>query len=372
MRVKYPFYVKLVLLLLGIVLVVVIMRQAKSILVPLLISGLLAILISPLTTFLLKIRFPKVLAVILSVISLIFIISALFYFFYNQIQRFSTDLGPLQERITYYIDRLNHYLLENFESATPISAETIQGAIFTYINENATGFTQGIISTVTNITMMLIMPVYIFLFLYYREFLFEFILMLFHEKYQIKVHTVIPKVKLVVQNYITGMFVVIIILAILNSIALLALGIGHAFLFAGFAALLNVIPFLGPFIGATLPIAYAILTKDSLWYAFGVFIAFYIIQMFESNLFTPKIVGGKVSMNPLMTIISLFVGNYIWGLAGMVLFIPAMAILKVIFDEIEGMEPYAFLLGEAKPPEDSLPGLSLKEQISKVRGRLKI
>jgi predicted PurR-regulated permease PerM len=120
----------------------------------------------------------------------------------------------------------------------------------------------------------------------------------FPDRHQQRVSTIIMKVKLVVQNYISGMLMVILILAVLNSIALFSLGIKHALLFAVFAAMLNVIPFIGPFIGAVLPITYALLAKDSLWYPFGVFLAFYVIQLAESNFFTPKIVGGKVSMNP--------------------------------------------------------------------------
>ncbi len=372
MNIKFPYYFKFVMLLLGLVLVVFIMREAKVILVPLLISGLLAILISPLTTWMERIRIPKALAVGLSVISLLALLSALVYFFYNQILRFSGDLSLLEERVGYYLGMLNAYIEENLDGVVPISADTIQNAIFQYLYENAAGLTQGVIATAGTLTMVFIMPIYIFLFLYFRQFLIEFILMSFEDKHKIKVRNAISKVKLVVQNYITGMFLVICILAVLNSIALLSLGIKHAFLFAGFAAILNVIPFLGPFIGATLPILYAFLTKDSLWYTFGVFMAFYFIQLFESNLFTPKIVGGKVSMNPLMTIIALFVGNFIWGLAGMILFIPGMAILKVIFDEVEGLEAYGFLLGDTREAKKSNNRKGLREQLREVRGRLKL
>lgn len=372
MKVKLPFYAKFTLLMLGLVLIVFIMREAKAVLVPLLVSGLLAILISPFTSLLEKIKFPKALAVGISVISLLALLSALIYFFYNQILRFSGDLNQLEERAEYYIQMLNSFIENNFEGVVPISGENIQNAVFQYLRDNSASLTQGLIATASTLTMVFIMPIYIFLFLFYRGFLIEFILMSFEDRHRLKVRDVISKVKLVVQNYISGMFWVICILAVLNSIALLSLGITHAFLFAGFAAILNVIPFLGPFIGAILPILYAFLTKDSLWYPFGVFLAFYVIQLFESNLFTPKIVGGKVSMNPLMTIIALFVGNFIWGLAGMILFIPGMAILKVIFDAVEGMEPYGFLLGDTKTAQKRANRRSLKEQIMQVRGRLKL
>lgn len=160
----------------------------------------------------------------------------------------------------------------------------------------------------------------------------------------------------------------ILILSVLNFTALSIIGIKHALLFAVFAGFLNVIPYVGPIIGSTLPIAYALLTTDSLWYPIAVFASFYVIQTIEGNFLTPKITGSQVSLNPLMTIIALFVGNFIWGLAGMILFVPGLAILKVIFDEIEGMEAYSFLLSTVKGGRRR----SLKEQtmIAKLKNVL--
>lgn len=342
---RLPTYFRMVVILLGIILTVFVMITAKSILVPLLISGLLAVLISPLASWLERHHIPQFLAAALSVVALLALLTGLVFFFYNQLLGFANDLSLLNDRVSELVAGLNAFLEEHIEGSVPLSMSSLQNTFFGYLTENMSTLTQGVIATATTLTVVFIMPIYIFLFLYFRRFLIEFLMRAFPDQHLGKVETAIQKVKKVVQNYITGMFIVILILAVLNSIALFSLGIKHALLFAVFAAMLNVIPFIGPFIGATLPIAYALLTKDSLWYPFGVFLAFYVIQLAESNLFTPKIVGGKVSMNPLMTIIALFVGNFIWGLAGMILFIPGMAILKVIFDEIPAMRPYGFLLG---------------------------
>ncbi len=373
MEVRLPLYAKMVFILSGVILTGFLMITAKSILVPLLISGLLAVLISPLAGWLEKNGIHKILACFISLIALIAFLSGLIYFFYNQIIGFADDLSALQRRFAELLGTFNEFLEANIEGAVPISMDNIERAIFDYVSANVATLTQGVIATATTLTIMFIIPVYIFLFLYFRNFLIEFVMRAFTEKNRPKVQNVIHKVKLVVQNYISGMLVVILILAILNSIALISLGIKHAMLFAVFAAMLNVIPFLGPFIGSTLPIMFALLTKDSLWYPFGVFLAFYVIQLAESNFFTPKIVGGKVSMNPFMTILALFVGNFIWGLAGMILFIPGMAILKVIFDEIPGMEPYGFLLGHARTTaKEKTDRRGLRDQIRSVRGRFRI
>ncbi len=251
-----------------------------------------------------------------------------------------------------------------------LSVDKIKDILFKQVNENLNVLTKGVIATVGTLTLVFIIPIYLFLFIFYRRFIVTFIKKIFSKEHEEKIEKTVVKVKNVVQKYIKGAFYVICILAVLNSIALLSLGIKHALLFAVFAALLNVIPFLGPIMGSILPIIFALLTKDSLWYPFGVFLSFYIIQVVESNFFTPRIVGDQVSMNPLMTIIALFIGNFIWGLAGMILFIPGMAILKVIFDQVDGMEPYGFLLGSVNPKKkyDTTKG---EEIVAKIKKKLK-
>ncbi len=353
MKIQLPAYFKLVIILIGIVAIVVIMREAKAILTPIMIAGFFAILVSPFTAWLEKKRIPRAIAILISLIALIAFVFAIMYFFYNQILGFSADLGALERRVNELVRSINIFIAEYFDGAVPISIDNIRETIFQQLTANIDALTKGIIATAGTLTMVFMIPVYIFLFLYFRFFLEEFIRRAFADHGE-KVTRVLGKVKFVVQNYIVGMFIVICILAVLNSIALYSLGIRHALLFAVFAAVLNVIPFLGPFIGATLPITFALLTKDSLWYPIGVFLAFYVIQLMESNIFTPGIVGGRVSMNPLMTIITLFAGYFIWGIVGMILFIPGMAILKVIFDEIDEMKPYGFLLGKlSDEPEES-------------------
>lgn len=346
--IEQPAYIKLTAILLGVVLLVFVMKEAKSILVPILIAGFLAVLISPFTSWLEKKGLAPALASVISLISLLALTSGIVYFFYNQILSFSGDLEGLEARFSELAGNINRFTAEHFDGVVPISMDNIKEVLFQQIYDNMNVLTQGILATAGTLTLVFIIPVYIFLFIYYRGFIIEFFKKVFAQKHESKVEHAIYKIKEVVQKYIKGAFIVICILAVLNTIALYSLGIKHALLFAVFAAMLNVIPYLGPFLGAVFPIAFALLTKDSLWYPFGVFLAFYVIQLFESNLFTPRIVGAQVSMNPLMTIIALFIGNFIWGLAGMILFIPGMAILKVIFDEVEGLEAYGFLLGSVE------------------------
>ncbi len=348
-KIELPYYLRITIILLCLVLIVVIMQTAKAVLVPILIAGLLAVLISPFTSWLERKRIPPTLSAAISLVSIILLVAGVIYFFYSQIANFSNELEGLENRFGDLLVSFNKFLSKLSGGAVNLSVGKIKLVLFQQVNENLNILTKGVIATVGRLTLAFIIPIYLFLFIFYRSFIVDFIKKVFAKKHEERVGKTVLKVKNVVQKYIKGAFFVICILAVLNSIALLSLGIKHALLFAVFAAFLNVIPFLGPIIGSILPIIFALLTKDSLWYPFGVFLSFYVIQVVESNYFTPRIVGSQVSMNPLMTIIGLFIGNFIWGLAGMILVIPIMAILKVIFDQVDGMEPYSFLLGTVRP-----------------------
>lgn len=369
-KVELPYYLRITTILLGLILTVVIMQSAKAVLVPILIAGFLAVLISPFTSWLERKKIGPTFSAIISLVSIILLVVGILYFFYFQIANFSSDLDGLESRFSELLDSLNKFVGGLSGGQINLSVDKIKEALFKQANENMSVVTKGVVATVGTLTLVFIIPIYLFLFIFYRSFIVDFIKKLFSKKHESKVEKTVVKVKDVVQKYIKGAFYVICILAVLNSIALFSLGIKHALLFAVFAAFLNVIPFLGPIIGSILPILFALLTKDSLWYPFGVLLSFYVIQVIESNFFTPKIVGSQVSMNPLMTIIALFIGNFIWGLAGMVLFIPGVAILRVIFDQVEGMEAYAFLLGSVRPKK-KYANIKGKEIVAKFKKKQK-
>ncbi len=151
---------------------------------------------------------------------------------------------------------------------------------------------------------------------------------------------------MVAQDYITGLFMVMAIVGALNSIGLFILGIKYALFFGLLASILTIIPYIGIFIGSLLPMAFALVTKDSAWYAVGVAAFFWVVQFLEGNFITPNIIGNKVSINPFAAILALFIGAEVWGAAGMILFIPFLAILKVLFDAVEPLQPFGFLIGD--------------------------
>lgn len=369
-KIELPWYVKMTVLLGGLILLVFAMVQASSILIPFLFAVFFSILLTPLASLLERYHIHRFFASFFSVFIGITFLAGIIFFFYTQIVSFAQDLGMIEERIDELFAHFSGFFNVYLDVEPDTQLESARDAIISFLRENVEPLTRGVMTAATTITMFFLIPIYVFLLLIYRNFLKTFFLMaLARSNSDGRVEILLHKVRSVVQNYITGMFFVICILAVLNSAALMIIGVDHAIFFGVFAAMLNVIPFLGPIIGSILPIIYSLLTMDSLWYPVAVLAVFYVIQLFESNLFTPLIVGQRVSLNPLVTLLAIFIGGQIWGLAGMILFIPGLAMLKEVFDEVESLRPYGYLLGKVKTREETekeyfpvkLPGLKKKE-----------
>jgi predicted PurR-regulated permease PerM len=343
-----------VVLVFGIALVYILII-AQKIIVPLIVAFFMAFLLMPLCKWLESKKFPTVLAAITSLLVAIVGLAGVVVLFGSQVKRFTKDFDQIAGRIA----EIRESLPQQIQSRL---ADFKTEDVAQFFEENVGEIFQGLAGFVSSFTFVIIVPIYIVLILVYRRLFKTFLLRVFEGNENTdsseqraeeniengdkrNMRELIPRIKQIVQKYIQGMFYVICILFVLNSIALISLGIEHALLFAAFAAVLNIIPFVGPMLGSLLPILFALLTKDSMFYPVAVLVAFVIIQTAESNLITPNIVGRNVSLNPLVSLLALFIGASIWGVVGMILFIPLIAILKEIFASIEGLEPYAYVLG---------------------------
>ena len=194
-----------------------------------------------------------------------------------------------------------------------------------------------------------LLPVYLFMILYYKPLLIEFIRRLFRDEHQATVTSVLTSSKSIIQTYLIGLFFELIIVAILNSAGLLLLGIEYAIILGVIGAVLNLIPYLGGIIAIALPMVIAFVTKDSLTYPILVFFVYLFIQFVDNNFIVPKIVAARVRINALISIVAVLIGGALWGISGMFLSIPITAILKVMFDHIESLKPWGFLLGDIVP-----------------------
>jgi len=325
-------------------LIVYIMIIARSVLIPLIFAGFIAVLFSPVSTWLEHRRFPRWLSSLICLILALVIIGGVITFFYTQTRSFSGDLKTLGQSINSLISDFTNWVNESAGGANLIQLDTMQEALGIFLQNNSSMITQGLAQATASFLQVLLFMTFVVSFLIYRDSILAFLLMAIKGDDE-RVKGILLKVKDVVRNYIIGIFLVILVLAFFNSIFLLAIGLDHAIFFAVFAAVLNIVPFIGPLVGSVLPAIFALVMKDSLWYPFGVILYFIVIQSFESYLITPNIVGRKVSINPMFTILAIFIGNMVWGVAGMILFIPFTAVLKQVFDEVDHLKPYGYIMG---------------------------
>jgi predicted PurR-regulated permease PerM len=326
--------------------ILLLMIFAKSLLVPLMIAAFMAMLLVPLVRRLENLKIPRTLSITISLLTILALLGAVGFFFGSQISSFAEDLTNIQGRFNSIVDQIENAIDQMFGVTNALNFENLNDQFFTFLKDNAGKISGVAFSTLGTLGLLVLIPVYIFMFLLYRDHFTQFIIRLFKKEPKEKVITIVTELRQVIQHYILGMLKVMAILATLNAIGLMILGIKHAIFFAIFAAILNVVPYIGPLVGSIVPITFALLTKDSLWYPIGVLISFSINQSIEGHFLTPKIVGSNVSINPLTSLLALIIGGTIWGIVGMILFIPMSAILKKILELSPETEVYAFLMGE--------------------------
>jgi predicted PurR-regulated permease PerM len=200
------------------------------------------------------------------------------------------------------------------------------------------------------LAFLFLIPVYVFMILFYQPLLIEFFHKLFGKNNRDKVSEIIYQIKTLIQSYLIGLLIEVGIIAFLYTVGLLFLGIEYALILGILGALLNLIPYLGSIIAASIPMIIAIVTKPSPWFALLVLALYVFIQFIDNNFIVPKIVASKVKINALASIIAVITFGSLWGISGMLVAIPLIAIVKLIFDHIESLKPWGFLLGDSMPP----------------------
>lgn len=348
--------------LLSLIAVVFILYVLKPFIVPILFAIIFSVMIFPIQRFLEKKWRCNRLFATLTSLAILFVLTALFFFlistrllyFMDNSEVYSQKLGELFHKSVNSLEQSFNIGNNRLFSQQEFKAETI-------IKDNLDKVGVVLTESSSLLSDLILIPIYIFFFLYYRAFFRTFLYKLFRSKSKSFINSILKKVYQIQQNYLLGLIKVIIIVGCLNSLGLLLLGISNPFFFGFLAAFLLLIPYVGVIIGSLLPAIIALATKDTAWYAFGVIAIFGFIQFLEGNFITPKITGSKVSVNAFVVITSLIVFSMLWGITGMVLALPITATLKIIFDNTPGFEAYGFLIGE---PID-------KHLQSKARVRLK-
>lgn len=322
----------------------------QPILSPLLSAFIVALLLRPLSSGIERLKISRGISSVLSIVLVLLVLTGLSYFFSSQVGSITSDLNAIGARFNELIDMGYGWMENTFGVRQQQQTRYLKDSLNSFLENSTTAFTKTLSATADFFAGFFLFLIGLFFFLYYRKFFVQFLFKWFRPENYTTLSETIKKVEMVVRSYIVGLFTVIIIVAVLNSVGLLLLGIEHAIFFGALAAVLTIIPYIGILFGSLLPILFALVTKDSLWYPLGVALLFWGVQFLEGNFITPNIIGGKVSVNPFAAIIALFFGGMIWGALGMILSIPVLAIIKVVCDTVPSLQPIGFLLDN--PPKD--------------------
>ena len=332
---------------------------------------LLAMLLLPVTNFFARRRVPKPVSIIIPLFLSIVTIGALVYFLSSQVMNFMDDAPKLRERITEVSLSFQRWLNMNMNISVPKQNEYLKDTV-----ENIKGDAPKIVSatflSLTEVfTYLVLLPIYTFLILYYRNTIKTFFVRVFKNGDQDQVQEVLSESSNVAQRYITGLLIETTIVFSLNTLGFLILGIQYAVFLALLAALLNLIPYVGMLVANIICMVVTLITSENIGDVLWVGIILAVVQFIDNNFGMPMIVGNKVRINALVTIVGVLVGGALCGIPGMFLAIPGLAVLKVIFDKVPDLHPWGLLLGdESETPQKhqrlALPKFRAKKKTVKA------
>lgn len=341
---KYPLYLKLPLLTVGLLALAALLYFGASILIPFIIAWLIATMLNPLVSKLQK-KINRIAAILLVVVPTVLIAGSIMFLVISQVNHLGESMPTLVEKFRGLIQQGISWLSEHLN----INQDNINNWFTKTQNDVLKNSGVAIGHTITAMSKLLLdavlVPVYIFFILYYQPQMLEFIRKLASTK-QRKLNQILMDTKTLIQSYLVGLLIEAFIVATLYSIGLLVLGIDYAILLGLIGALLNIIPYLGAIVSATLFAIVALLTKDSPTDALLVLILYFVVHTTDNFYLIPRIVASKLRLNALVSITVIFTGGILWGIPGMFLAIPLTGVLKVIFDHVESLKPWGYLLGD--------------------------
>jgi len=360
---------KLVILMLFFLLLYTFLVEFKNFLYPIFLGILFAYLLYPVAKFFERFSIPRIPGILLSVILGIIIVYGTIFLIYTQLRFLLKDLPRLEATAVKNIDTFFMQIESQFGEVPDASQSNLKKTISEFFRASTDNLDSILTSTAQTVFTIFIMPVYVFFLLYYRNKYRDFILMVLPEKGHKKTDEIIKDISIVIKKYMGGVFIVVLILCVVNSLGLYIVGVKYWLLFGLIAAIWNFIPYFGTIIGFSFPLVMALLTGDGPGTAIGVVILFIIVQFTENNLLTPNITGGQVRVNPFFIILSVLIAGIIWGIPGMFIVVPLMASFRIICEKVDSLKPYAFLIGDSGTEKYALTTNKLKKFFTGNRAR---
>lgn len=329
-------------------LLTILLYYGRPLLVPICFAALFSMLLLPVAQKMESWGVNKALSIILSELLIVLFFGGIILLLTWQISDMSQNASQIEQSINEKLKQIKEFLTGSFGISPQKQEEIIQKQQESSGDKLAAILSGVLASLGTLLANFLLVLVYVFLFMYFRGHLKKFVLKLVPREKASATTKVIENSRKVAQKYIGGLMLMIVGLWIMYSIGFGLVGVKNFFFFAIICGLLEIVPFVGNLIGNILTVIFALAQGAGMDVVIGILITYALVQFIQTYLLEPLVVGSEVSINPVFTIIGIVVGEFIWGIPGMILAIPLMGIAKIIFDHVEPLKPYGFLIGEEK------------------------
>ncbi|HEX8278179.1 MAG TPA: AI-2E family transporter [Segetibacter sp.] len=326
-----------------------ILVSGSGIIAPIIMAFLISIVIFPVYSFFARKRLPESLSIALSLIILISVVGGIVWFFSSQIARLIADFPTIKENVSVHLNSFSDWINVKTHFSTERQVAFINDQSKKLLNY-AGGILGGAATSLTSVFIFVgLIPIYVFLILFYKNLLLRFIFLWFPPDSHDKVKDGMRETQTIIKSYLVGLLIQISYITILLGASLMIIGIKHALLIGVIFAILNLIPYIGALIGNIVGVLLTLTSSQEVWPIYTVLITIAVVQFLDNNILMPRIVGSKVKINALASIVGVIVGGALAGISGMFLSLPLIAILKIVFDRSDKLRQWGVLFGDERP-----------------------
>jgi len=348
--------------LLGLVLVITILVIAHNIIMPVLMAFFISIMLLPVFRFLRKYKFPEPAAIIIPILLVAILLGLIVWFFSMQVGSLIEDFPQIKRNVGIHLNALSSWVSSISDFSTKEQVKFINDKSNDLLGMAGKAASGAAVTLSSIFVFVGLLPIYIYLMLFYKDILLRFIFMWFKPDHHDKVKDAIYETESIIKNYLVGLLIQVTYMTILLGGILMIVGIKHALLIGVIFAMLNLIPYVGALIGNLIGVLLTLTSSTELWPVITVLLVIAVVQFLDNNILMPRIVGSKVKINALFAILGVIIGGSIAGVSGMFLSMPVIAVLKVIFDRTETFKQWGVLLGDERPSKSPMTFASFRKK----------
>ncbi|MEE1943963.1 AI-2E family transporter [Pedobacter sp. KR3-3] len=351
---ELPLTVRRSIELLGVMLVAAILILGRDIIMPVIMAFFISIMLLPIYRFLRRHKIPESISIILPILFVLIFIAGIVWFFSAQIGILVDDFPQIKQNVANHLQSLKEWIKEISGVEITKQEDFIKTKSDDLLAMGGRAASGAAVTLSGVFVFVGLLPIYIYLILFYKDILLRFTFMWFKTHDHPKVKEVVFETESIIKSYLVGLLIQITYMTILLGGLLMLFGIKHALLIGVIFAILNLIPYVGALIGNVIGVLLTLTSSTELWPVLTVLGVIAAVQFLDNNILMPRIVGSKVKINALFSILGVLIGGAIAGVSGMFLSLPIIAVLKIIFDRTESFKQWGVLLGDERPSKSPM------------------